>query len=119
MPTDHIYFYFANPDAGESPVARRVDFFAPGDGTVSDVFESVGGDRKIRIQATPNVFYYIDHLMPDVALSRGVRVTAGQRLGTTGSVYAIDLGVANYGLTLTGFVNPARYTTTRCTRTRR
>ena len=42
-------------------------------------------------------------------LSSGTRVTAGERLGTTGSVYAIDLGVANYGLTLAGLLNPNHY----------
>ena len=109
LPTDHIYFYFANPDGGESPAGRRTDFFAPADGVVGDLFGSPGGDRKIWIQATPTVFFYVDHLMIDVPLTRGARITAGQRLGTTGDAYAVDLGVVNYGLTLTGFVNPARY----------
>ena len=109
LPTDHIYFYFANPDAGESPLARRTDFFAPADGVLGDVFDGGGGDRKLWIQATPDVFYYVDHLLPDVPLARGARITAGQRLGTTGGAYGIDLGVVNYGLTLTGFVNPSRY----------
>ena len=108
LPTDHIYFYFANPDAGESPLARRTDFFAPADGVIGDLF-GTSGDRKLWIQAAPTIYYYVDHLMPEVALARGTRITAGQRLGTTGSAYGIDLGVVNYGLTLTGFVNPARY----------
>ena len=40
LPTDHIYFYFANPNAGDSPVALRTPFFAPGNGTVTFV---IGG----------------------------------------------------------------------------
>lgn len=109
LPTDHIYFYFADPAAGETPAGRRTDFFAPADGTVLDVIDNgIGADRKVRIQATATMVYYIDHLMPSVALTRGTSVTAGTRLGTTGGAYGVDLGVVNDGLTL-GFVNPARY----------
>lgn len=110
LPTDHIYFYFANPDAGDSPVARRTAFMSPGDGTVMDVFGGgAGSDSKIYIRATTTFAYYIDHLIPSTSLSRGMKLTAGQVLGTTGSAYAIDLGVVNDTLTLTGFVNPSRY----------
>ena len=37
LPTDHIYFQVADPTKGESPVARRTAFFAPGDGIITDV----------------------------------------------------------------------------------
>ena len=43
---------------------------------------------------------HIDHLIPSVALARGMTLTAGQVLGTTGSAYGIDLGVINDTLTL-------------------
>ena len=66
-------------------------------------------DVKLSVRVTTSITYYIDHLIPEVPLARGTRVTAGQRLGTTGSVFDIDLGVVNEGLTLPGFVNPARY----------
>ena len=109
LPTDHIYFYFANPDAGESPLARRTDFFAPADGIVGQVFGTAGGDQKLWIQATTNVYYYVDHLTLEIPVERGTRLTAGQRLGSSGAAFGIDLGVVNYGVTLTGFVNPSRY----------
>ena len=110
LPTDHIYFYVANPDQGESPASRRTDFFAPADGIVADVINNgAGADRKVRVQATPTIVYYLDHLVPEIALSRGTKLTAGQRIGTTGSTsFGIDLGVVNDALTLS-FVNPSRW----------
>lgn len=99
-PTDHIYLYFADPDAGESFVARRTDFFAPGDGTVNTVFGGVGQETKLFIRQTSTFTYYIDHLILSAPLSRGSTVTAGQLLGTTGNAYAIDLGVRNEAVTL-------------------
>lgn len=110
LPTDHIYFYFANPNTGESPVLRRTAFMAPADGTVTDIFHNdlASPDVKLFIRATDTVTYYIDHLIPDAPITVGTKLTAGQRLGTTGSVFAVDLGVVNSSLTL-AFLNPSRY----------
>ena len=108
-PTDHIYFYFANPNIGESPVARRTAFMAPGDGTVTEIFTGTSiPDVKVFVRVNSTTSYYIDHLIPENAITRGMTLTAGQRLGTTGSSYGVDLGVVNSTLTL-GFVNPSRY----------
>lgn len=109
VPTDHIYFYIAAPDAGESFVTTRTAFFAPADGTVTMLLGAVGAESKIFVRATSTISYYIDHIIPDVNVSPGTRLAAGQRLGTSGAAYAVDLGVINTGLTLTGFANPARY----------
>ena len=110
LPTDHIYFYFANGGAGaDSPAARRTAFMAPADGTVRDVIVNAPPDVKVEIQATSSIVYFIDHLIPDVTLVAGTRVTAGQRLGTTGTPLAIDLGVRNANVTLTGLLNLSRY----------
>ena len=110
LPTDHIYFYFADPNIGESPVARRTDLFAPADGTVLFVIDNgVGSDRKIGFRGTSKVTYYVDHLIPTVSLAVGTAVKAGDRLGTTGSAYGIDLGVVNDDVMLTGLVNLSRY----------
>lgn len=109
LPTDHIYFYFASPNAGESPVARRTAFVAPADGTVTTVFASASiPDVKVFVRVSDTVSYYIDHLIPDAPIARGMTLRAGQRLGTSGSSFGVDLGVVNATLTL-GFVNPARY----------
>jgi hypothetical protein len=109
LPTDHIYFYFANPNIGESPVARRTAFMVPGDGTVTEVFTSATiPDVKVFVRVNSTTSYYIDHLIPDAPVTRGMTLTAGQKLGTTGSSYGVDLGVVNSSLTL-GFVNPSRY----------
>jgi hypothetical protein len=109
IPTDHIYFYIADPDAGESPITRRTEFRAPADGTVVEVFDGPGGDRKLYIRATSTVNYYIDHLIPDSGIGRGSVLTAGQRVGTTGAAYGVDLGVVNSAITVPGLLNLARY----------
>ncbi len=109
LPTDHLYFRVADPNKGESPAARRTAFFAPADGIVRDVVANTGPDVGVDIRVTTTITYRIGHLIPEIPLARGTRVTAGQRLGTTGSVFDIDLGVVNEGITLPGFVNPARY----------
>ena len=108
LPTSHIYFYFANPDAGESPVAKRVPFAAPGDGTVTTLLGGLGAESKLFVRQTSTFTYTIDHLILTVPLAQGSKVTAGQVLGTTGSAYGIDLGVINETMTLP-FVNPSRY----------
>lgn len=110
IPTDHVYFYFADPNARETPEARRTEFRAPGDGIVSTVLGGVGQETKVFVRQTSTFQYYIDHLIPSVNLSRGSAITAGQVLGTTGSAYGIDLGVINETLTLP-FLNPSRYIT--------
>lgn len=110
LPTDHIYFYFADPDARESFVARRTAFFAPGPGTVTWVLGgAIGQETKIIVRQTATHSYYLDHLIPSITLTAGMTLTAGQTLGTTGSAYAIDLGVLDDTRTV-GFLNPARYT---------
>jgi hypothetical protein len=110
LPTDHIYFTVADPNLGQSPVALRTAFFAPADGIVADVlYSGTTPDVGLRVRVTTTITYILGHLIPEIPLARGTRITAGQRLGTTGSVYSIDLNLVNDGLTLTGFVNPARY----------
>lgn len=109
LPTDHIYFFIADPNAGESPVARRTDFFAPADGTVYSVIPSEFGDVGVSMRSTTRVSYTIAHLMPSVTITTGTQIHAGDRLGTTGGVYAIDLGVQNLDVTIGGLLNLSRY----------
>jgi hypothetical protein len=108
LPTDHIYFYFAAPNLGEQPLARRTAFFAPADGVVTTVLGGVGTETKVFVRASTTTQYYVDHLILEIPLAFGSAITAGQRLGTSGTAYGIDLGVINDTLTLS-FVNPSRY----------
>jgi hypothetical protein len=107
-PTDHIYFYFAAPDAGESPVARRTDFMAPGDGTVTAILGGVNTESKVFVRQTSTFTYYLDHLILTAPITQGSKVTAGQLLGTSGTAYGIDLGVMNDAITL-NFLGPSHY----------
>lgn len=110
LPTDHVYLYVADPALGETGDSRRTDVFAPADGTVMAVIDSgIGADRKVLFRATARVQYYLDHLIPAVPLAPGVQVKAGDRLGTSGSSFGIDLGMTNQDVTLTGLLNLARY----------
>ncbi len=109
LPTDHIYFYFADPDAAESAVDKRTTFRAPGHGTVTRVFGgAVGQESKLFIRQTSTFSYYVDHLILTAPMVEGAAITAGQVLGTTGSAYAVDLGVVNDSVAQ-GFLNPSRY----------
>jgi len=110
LPTDHIYFTFADPNGG-SPVARRTSFFAPADGIVVDVFTNTNPavpDVGLRVRVASNIHYTLGHVIPDIPLVRGTRITAGQRLGTTGTSFGVDLGLFDDGVTLPGIVNRAR-----------
>jgi hypothetical protein len=108
LPTDHIYFYFTNPDAGGSPLTARVPFYAPGDGTVNWMLGGAGQESKIIVQQTSTYSYYVDHVILAPGIAVETVLTAGQVIGTTGFAYAVDLGVINDSITV-GFVNPARY----------
>jgi hypothetical protein len=107
-PTDHIYFYFAAPDAGESPAARTMPVVAPADGTIFFVIGGQGTESKLMMRVSGNYIYYLDHVVPDVPVDPGTTVTTGQHLGRTGSAYGIDLGVINYGVTRS-ILSPFRY----------
>ena len=109
-PTDHIYFYFAAPDAGETPLGRRTAAFIPASGTISFLIGGQSTESKVMVQVTSNMWYYLDHVIPEIPVAVGTKVTAGQRLGTTGLAYALDLGVVNFDLRPAGIISPTRYT---------
>jgi len=108
VPSDHIYFYFADPNAGESITARRTPFFAPGSGTVTFIIGGAGQESKVMFRQTSTFSYYVDHVILDAAMPLGTTVTAGQRIGVTGNAYAVDLGVVNDSITVP-FLVPSRY----------
>jgi hypothetical protein len=110
LPTDHIYFTVVDPNSGRSPASGRTAFFAPADGIVVDVFPATGAqpDIGLRVRVSTGVHYTLGHVIPEIPLARGTRITAGQRLGMTGSSFAVDLGLFDDKLRLPGFVNPTR-----------
>ncbi len=108
VPSDHIYFYFVNPDSCPCDVARPRLVVAPAPGVVQYII--AGQDDKIGVQMNEKLSYYLDHvkLLPEI--HPGQQIAAGQSLGTTsGLSFAIDVGISDLNITLTGFVNPARY----------
>ena len=114
FPTDHVYLYYAwtypnpMPPPSQWPV---LPVHAPGSGTVNWILATAGQpDQKVMVQMSSTFSYYLDHVVLDPGIVVGTKVVAGQRVGTTGSASAaVDLGVINTQVALTGFVNPARY----------
>ena len=115
IPTDHVYFYYAwCPTCPPIPPPLPVlPVYAPGSGQVVWILASAGQpDQKVQVQMTADFSYYLDHIVLDSGITVGITVTAGQRMGQTGSgSSAVDLGVVYQAVTLSGFVNPARYGT--------
>lgn len=104
FPSDHIYFYNRIPN---TPATAPIPVYAPGDGTVQFILAN-GVESQIGVRSGTCI-YYLDHIVLDGSIARGTVLTAGQRIGTTGSTaYGIDLGVINEQKTVF-FVNPARY----------
>lgn len=109
LPTDHIYFYFASGSSTVQPPAAQLPVYAPGDGTVTWMLGGPGVDSKIIVRQTSTFSYYVIHMLLGNNIGVGTVLTAGQQIGVTGQVFAVDLGVINDTLTI-GFVNPSRYT---------
>lgn len=104
FPSDHIYFYNRIPN---TPFTGAVPVYAPGDGRVQFILPS-GVEAQVGVR-TGSFIYYLAHVVLDPAIQVGVALTAGQRIGVTGSVaYGIDLGVINEQKTVF-FVNPLRF----------
>ena len=109
-PTDHIYFYYAAPDTSDTIIGRRTEVFVPAAGVISFVIGGQSVESKVMVSVTSTMWYYLDHVVPDIPVAVGTRVTDGQHLGFTGTTaYALDLGVINFGLTHAGILNPSRY----------
>lgn len=115
LPTDHVYLYWNGPPPVVPLITPVPDYpvYAPGSGTVVWVYDFAGaGDSKVMVRMTGTFSYIIGHLIPDADIVYGKQVVAGQRIGQTnglGGANAVDFGVVNEAITLTGFSNPDRY----------
>jgi hypothetical protein len=132
LPTDHIYFYYADP-AVENSWQKTFSIYAPANGVITELLYQPSqvagglGDYKVTIVFSNTFGCYFDHVtMLDNAIasqagtvssnntqetSENIPVKAGQRIGMGGNeigTFAFDLGVDNLELTLP-FINPAHY----------
>lgn len=104
FPSDHIYFYNRIPN---TPFTGAIPVYAPADGRVQFILQS-GVESQIGVRAGTCI-YYLAHVVLDPSIQQGATLTAGQRIGVTGSIaYGIDLGVINEQKNVY-FVNPLRY----------
>jgi hypothetical protein len=116
LPTDHVYFYVNGPSP-PTPLINPppiLPVYAPGTGTIVSITTGTTPpfDSSVMIRMTGTFTYYLSHIVPDPAIKVGMVVTAGQQIAHTngaGGANAVDMGVINEQVTLTGFANPARY----------
>ena len=105
-PTPHAYIYALN-----SSIQQNV--YAPANGNIIFLFDygvpGIEGGWKIIFRCTDNFYYFLAHVATSSPPAVGTEVHAGDLLGQTEVVGTLDVGAFNATVTLTGFVNPARY----------
>lgn len=112
LPTDHVYFYawdLSKPSQAPNTSTRAV--LMPATGTLFIKLQTSGAipDWKLMFRATDNFYFYLDHVLPTVAMNVGTVYPAGMQIGTTDPGGTLDLGAFDESVTHDGFVNPARY----------
>ena len=105
-PTAHAYIYALN-----SSIEQNV--YAPANGNVILLFNFGGSGLesgwKIMFRCTDNFYYYLAHVVTSSPPAVGTEVHAGDLLGQIPLGGTLDVGAFDGAVTLTGFVNPARY----------
>ncbi len=110
LPTDHVYFYswdLSSRVTQPMPGARNV--YMPTTGAAMFVLQAGATEWKIMYRVTDNFFFYFDHLVPAFVPKVGDIIKAGTLVGATTPGSTLDLGAFDLGVTLTGFLTPARY----------
>jgi hypothetical protein len=109
-PSDHIYFYVVDPDAGPWDLTRTRRLYFPGPGRVTEIRRDF--DDSLTIQMNAKVSYYMNHTRLDSSITVGTEVKAGQYLGVfPGSPFAFDLGVIDLDVTIP-LVRPEKFPST-------
>ncbi len=107
LPSDHIYFYIADPDHCPCDLARKRNVYAVADGRVFTIQH--GADDGLYVRASNSISYYYGHLIVTPGIRTNDPVKAGDVVGvTSGLSYGLDLGVIDYRTTQT-FISPKRY----------
>lgn len=114
LPTDHVYMYFVDPwgNQQQNNDCRARPVRAAGSGVVTFVLQTEVGrsDTKVDVQMTKTFHYYYDHVVLQPGIVVGSHVAAGDTIAfTTGRCPSVDLGVTDYEVSPSGFVNPSRY----------
>jgi hypothetical protein len=112
LPTDHVYFYawdLSKPGASAGTSTRNV--YMPATGALFIKLQTSGSipDWKLMFRATDNFYFYLDHVLPTVAMTVGDLYQAGTMIGTTDPGGTLDLGAFDESVTHDGFLTPARY----------
>lgn len=101
-PTAHAGIY--------APTSSTVqNIYAMTNGTVIGLYQDNNNQWKITFRATSNLYYYLSPVVTSNPPAAGSEVHAGDLLGTTPAGGSLDVGAFDASVTLTGFVNPARY----------
>ncbi len=109
LPTDHVYFYYNLPTNSHSYIQNYTPpVYAPQAGVINWILNR-GNNSKVMVKVNSNFSYYLDHIVLDSTFALNSNILAGEKIGKTDGTYAIDLGVLNSNIILSGFINPARY----------
>jgi len=101
-PTAHAGIYAPTPSTVQ-------EIYAMTNGTVIGLYQGNNNQWKITFRATYNLYYYLSPVGTSNPPALGSEVHAGDLLGTTPAGGSLDVGAFDASATLTGFVNPARY----------
>ncbi len=112
LPTDHVYLYswdLSQRAAQVQPGTRNV--YMPATGNLFQKLASTGAvaDWKLSFRATENFYFYLDHVLPTIAMNLDSTYTAGTLIGTTDPGATLDLGAYDATVTHDGFLTPERY----------
>jgi hypothetical protein len=107
-PTSHAYIYDWDLLSGSPSEETVQNVYAPATGNVIFTLNNAGS-WKIIFRCTDSFYYYLDHVVTSMPPAIGTEVHAGDLLGQTQVGSALDVGAFDATVTLTGFVNPARY----------
>jgi hypothetical protein len=110
LPTDHVYFYPGDLSGGSGPFGSGTrNVYMPATGALFLNLQSgtIGG--KFMFRATQNFYFYLDHMVPVIAMNIGDVIQAGTLIGKTDPGGTLDLGAFDESVTHDGFVTPSRY----------
>jgi hypothetical protein len=112
LPTDHVYLYSWDLSQRNPQVQQGTrNVYMPATGNLFQKLQTSGplGDWKLSFRATDNFYFYLDHVLPTIAMNVDSTYTAGTLIGTTDPGATLDLGAYDATVTHDGFLVPERY----------
>jgi hypothetical protein len=112
LPTDHVYLYSWDLSVFGSQAQQGTrNVYMPATGALFLKLQTSGSvpDWKLMFRATDNFYFFLDHVLPTIAMNLDSTYTAGTLIGTTDPGSTLDLGAFDASVTHDGFLVPERY----------